>query len=261
MGSPRIEKLKRKAPQLIVIALAIAFIVYLAIEFLADFLVKAPLTSGPLVSAVINFTKDVTSTVHSWGYSGVFGLMFLEASSIPIPSEVILPFSGYLVSVGALNFWITLIVATIAAIAGSLVDYYIGLKGIEALTKYRLLGRAIFNESQLKVAAGWFSKYGAVMVFLGRLIPGFRTIISFPAGAVKMPLAKFLVYTLAGCIIWNSLLIYVGYYLGIKWQEVADFSHYLIIGTVAALIAAAAAYLIVRRNRRKKAQEAIKYVS
>ncbi len=108
------------------------------------------------------------------------------------------------------------------------------------------------NEEQIKIAAGWFTKYGAVMVFVARLIPGFRTIISFPAGAVKMPLAKFLAYTLAGCLVWNTLLIYVGYYLGTNWTEVASISHYLIIGAIAVLVTAAAVYLVVRRQKRKK---------
>ncbi len=259
MGShPRIEKLERKAPQLIVIAIAVALIVYITIELLADVLVNAPLTSGPLVSAVMSFTHSVTSTVSSLGYGGVFGLMLLEASSLPIPSEVILPFSGYLVSIGHLDFWLTLAVATLAAIAGSLIDYLIGLKGVEALTKYRLLGRAVFSDTQVKVAAGWFTKYGSVMVFFGRLIPGLRTLISFPAGAVRMPIGKFLAYTTVGCVIWNSLLIYVGYYLGIKWREVADFSHYLIIVVITALIAVVVVYLIMRRSRRKKWRQALK---
>jgi membrane protein DedA with SNARE-associated domain len=251
--------LKKKAPQLIVIAIALALIVYVLFEVLEDVLLEgAPITSGPLIGGIVHFLGNVTTTVSSMGYGGIFGLMLLESSSLPIPSEVILPFAGYLISTGAhgLSFTLTVIVATAAAITGSLIDYYIGLKGIQALTKYRILGRAIFNETQIKVAAGWFTKYGALMVFLGRLVPGFRTIISFPAGAVKMPLAKFLVYTVAGCVIWNTLLIYVGYYLGSNWQEVADVSHYLIIGTVAALIASAIVYLILRRNRRKKWQKA-----
>lgn len=262
MGSPNIGKLKRKAPQLIAAAIAIALIVYVLFELLEDvFIEGAPLTSGPLIGAIASFIGNAKNTVSSWGYGGIFGLMLLESSSLPIPSEVILPFSGYLIFTGVLNFWVTVAVATVAAIAGSLIDYYIGLKGVEALTKYRLLGRAVLSESQLKVAAGWFTRYGAVMVFLGRLIPGFRTIISFPAGAVKMPLAKFLAYTVAGCVIWNSLLIYVGYYLGTNWQEVANVSHYLIMGAVAAVIVIAIVYLIIRRNKRKKAQQAIKYVS
>ena len=88
--------------------------------------------------------------------------MLLESSSLPIPSEVVLPFAGYLVSMGQLNLWITVIVATIAGIAGSLVDYYIGLKGVQSLTQHRVLGRVLFSANQLEIAARWFNKHGAL---------------------------------------------------------------------------------------------------
>ena len=245
-------RLRRKAPQLIVVAIAIIIFVYVLFELLEDILIEgAPLTSGPLVSAIIFFTRDVTATVSSWGYSGIFGLMLLESSSLPIPSEVILPFAGYLVSNGQLNFWVTVLIATIAGIAGSLVDYYIGLKGVQALAKHRILGRVLFSTDQLKFAARWFNRYGSIMVFAGRLIPGFRTLVSFPAGAVKMSLAKFSAFTLAGCLVWNTLLIYVGYYLGTNWKEVAGVSQYIIIGVIAALAVLIAAYLVRRKRKRK----------
>ena len=93
------------------------------------------------------------------------------------------------------------------------------------------------------------------------MVPVIRTLISFPAGAVRMPLTKFVVYTGAGSLIWNALLIYGGYFLGSKYSEIAGVSDYLIILTIAALIVAGAVFLIRRRNRRKKAQQAIKYVS
>lgn len=253
MGSTgRLVWLKRKAPLIVIIAIAIALCIYVLLELLIDaFIAQPPVNAGP----------SFTDTISSWGYGGVFGLMILEASSLPIPSEIVLPFAGYLVSIGKLNFWLTIVVATIGALAGSLIDYYIGLKGIEALTKYRLLGRAIFSESQVKVAASWFSKYGTFMVFLGRLIPVVRTLISFPAGAVRMPLSKFLAYTATGCIIWNTILVYVGYYLGLKWKEVADFSHYLIIAAIAAFIVVVAVFLIRRRNRKKRLQQTVKYIT
>jgi len=234
-------QIRNKAPQIIGIAIAIILCTYVLLEVLADIFIEG---------APISFTR----TVSSWGYGGVFGLMILEASSLPIPSEIILPFAGYLVSLGHLDFWLTLIVATVAAVAGSMIDYFIGLKGVEVLTKYRLLGRAVFSENQLKIAAGYFSKYGSAMVFFGRLIPAVRTLISFPAGAVRMPLVKFLAYTVAGCILWNSLLIYVGFYLGSRWEEVAGVSHYLIIAVVATVVAVFAVYLFKRRKRVKKAQ-------
>jgi membrane protein DedA with SNARE-associated domain len=234
-------QIRKKAPQIIVIAITIILCTYVLLEVLADIFIEG---------APISFTR----TVSSWGYGGVFGLMILEASSLPIPSEIILPFAGYLVSLGHLDFCLTLIVATVAAVAGSMIDYFIGLKGVEFLTKYRLLGRAVFSENQLKIAAGYFSKYGSAMVFFGRLIPAVRTLISFPAGAVRMPLAKFLAYTVAGCILWNSLLIYVGYYLGSRWEKVAGVSHYLIIAVVATVVAVFAVYLFKRRKRVKKAR-------
>lgn len=257
MGSQTYGQLKKKAPQIVIITVAVALTAYILFEILEDvFIQGAPWNSGPLIGFIVGFTHSTTSTVSSWEYGGVFGLMLLESSSLPIPSEVILPFSGYLVSTGKLDIWLTVIVATVAAMIGSLIDYYIGLKGVQVLTKYRLLGRSIVSEAQLKVAAGWFSRYGPFMVFVGRLIPGFRTIISFPAGAVRMPIAKFFAYTLAGCLLWNSLLIYIGYYLGSNWEDVAGVSHYVIIAAIAGLIVLAAAYLVVRRNRRKKLSQA-----
>jgi len=256
VSNQRLEKLRRKAPQLIVAGIAIAIVVYVLFEILEDVLIEgAPMTSGPLISAIISLTHNVKDTVQSWGYSGVFVLMLLESSSVPIPSEVILPFAGYLISRGILNVWITVTVATLAGIAGSLVDYYIGLKGVQSLAKHKILGRVILSQKQLEIVASWFNKHGAPMVFFSRLIPGFRTIVSFPAGAVRMNLPKFIAYTTAGCIVWNVVLIYVGWYLGKNWAEVAGISRYLILASVIGFLVLAA-YLLIRRKRMRA--EAIK---
>jgi membrane protein DedA with SNARE-associated domain len=244
LGQQSTTSLKRRAPQLIIIAVAIALALYVLFELLAD----------NFITPVLNGNFSFTKTIASLGYGGVFGLMILEASSIPIPSEIILPFAGYLVHMGHLDFGITLIVATMAAIVGSLIDYYIGLKGVQILTKYRILGRAVFSENQLKIAANYFSRYGSIMVFVGRLIPVVRTLISFPAGAVKMNLTKFIVYTVAGCVLWNGLLLYVGYYLGSKWQAVAGFSHYIVIVIAAVAVVGFALYFVRRKKKLKKAQ-------
>ena len=244
-----LQNLRRKAPLFIFLAITIALIVYVVFEILVETMINSSWSNGPLISTVMHFTKNVTQTISSWGYIGIFGLMILEASSLPIPSEIILPFSGYLVSRELLNLWTTILVATLGAIVGSFVDYYIGLKGYQAITKYRLFGRSICSESQLKTAVNWFTRYGPMMVFAARLVPVFRTIISFPAGAVRMPLAKFAAYTITGCVIWNTLLIYVGYYLGNNWTEVADVAHYLVIVAVVAFVVLAA-YLLIRRKRR-----------
>jgi membrane protein DedA with SNARE-associated domain len=249
-----LEQLRRKAPQLIVAAIAIVIAVYVLFEILEDIFIEgAPVTSGPLISAIISFTRNVTATVQSGGYVGIFVLMLLESSSLPIPSEVILPFAGYLASMGHLNLWITVIVATVAGIAGSLVDYYIGLKGVQSLARHRILGRVLLSATQLEIAAKWFNKNGAFMVFLGRLIPGFRTVVSFPAGAVRMSLAKFVAFTTAGCLLWNIVLIYFGWYLGSNWTEVAGVLRYLILAAVVAVVLVIVVYLIKRKRRKVQA--------
>ena len=249
LSNQRLGKLRKKAPQLIVAGIAIAIVVYLLFEILEDIFIEgAPITSGPLIGAIISLTHNVTGTLQSWGYVGVFVLMLLESSSLPIPSEVILPFAGFLVSRGILNVWFTVTIATIAGLAGSLIDYYIGLKGVQSLAKHKILGRAILSNKQLEIAASWFNKHGSSMVFFSRLIPGFRTLVSFPAGAVRMKLPKFIVFTTAGCIVWNVVLIYVGWYLGKNWAEVAGISRYLILAIVIAFLVLAA-YLLIRRKR------------
>jgi membrane protein DedA with SNARE-associated domain len=243
--------LRKKAPQIIAATIIIVIAFYIIFEVSEDILIEGG-TGGPLINAIVSLLRNVKGTVSNWGYPGIFGLMVLESSSLPVPSEVILPFSGYLVSIGQLNFWVTVLVATVAAIAGSLVDYFIGLKGIETLTKHRVLGKVFFSADQLTFAGKWFNKYGSLTIFLSRLIPGIRTLISFPAGAAKMPLAKFLVFTTAGCILWNSILIYVGYYLGINWTEVAGISHYILIAVVVSLAVFIAVYLMVRRRKERR---------
>jgi len=248
-----LEQLRRKAPQILVAAIVIIVAVYLLFEILEDVATGAPMTNAPLIGAIIFLTRDVTGAVRSWGYYGIFGLMLLESSSLPIPSEVILPFAGYLASTGQLNIWITVTLATVAGLAGALIDYYIGLKGVQSLTQHKVLGRVLISPNQLELAGKWFEKNGALTVLVSRLIPGFRTTFSFPAGAARMPLFKFIAYTTAGCLLMNAILVYVGWFLGKNWTEVAGVSHYLIIATVVAIVIAVAALWV--RRRRKEAQK------
>jgi membrane protein DedA with SNARE-associated domain len=253
LGSLNREKLKKRAPQLIVIAIAIALCAYVLLEILVNALIIGiPIASTPMASTIIAFIYNITRIISSWSYAGLFGLMILDACSVPIPSELILSFAGYLVYQKQLIFWLAIAVATIASVIGALIEYYIGLKGIKTLTRYRILGRYLFSESQIKATSTWFNKYGTAIVFFGRMVPVIRTLVSFPAGAVKMPPAKFIVYTGTGSLIWNSLLIYGGYYLGSKYSDIASISDYLIIITIIVLIGAGAVFLIKRRNGRKK---------
>jgi membrane protein DedA with SNARE-associated domain len=260
--SRNLEGLKGKAPQLLVLAIVAIVILVISLDTLEDTLIEGGSFTGTplalLFSFIVTLTQNVTAAISSWGYAGIFGLMLLEASSLPIPSEVVLPFAGYLVSQGQLNLWITVLVSTLAGITGSLIDYYIALKGMNLLAKRRILNRLLFNEAQLKRVEGWFKRYGALTVFLSRMVPGFRTLVSFPAGAVKMALPKFIAYTTAGCLVWNIILIYIGVYLGANWREVAGVSHYIIIGFAAAFLVALIVFLIRRKKKAELRQKKVK---
>ena len=250
MGQSRnLGRLRKDAPQLIAITIAIVVVLYFVIDFLDDVVIEGnPVTSEPIVNLVIVVAHGVTSTVRAFGYPGIFSLMLLETSSLPIPSEVILPFAGYLCFTGQFHTWTVIVVATIAGIFGSLIDYYIGLKGVQSLIKNKVLGKVILSAGQLEVAEKWFDKHGSLMVFVSRLIPGFRTTFSFPAGAVKMPMKKFLTFTTAGCLMWNVILVYLGWYLGANWTEVAGVARYLLLAAVSIAVVIVIAYLLVRRR-------------
>jgi len=250
MSRRRFERLRRKAPQLLVLTVIVILVAYILLDTLEDTLIEGGSFTGTplamLLNAIVVLTQDVTATVSSWGYAGIFLLMLLESSSLPIPSEVVLPFAGYLVSLGQLSLWPIILISTLAGIAGSLIDYFIGMSGMHMLTQRKNLEKFLFSEARLQTAENWFNKHGALVVFLSRMVPGFRTLVSFPAGAVKMPLPKFITYTTAGCAIWNSFLTYAGLYVGKNWPEIAGASHYVIIAALAVFLIALATYLIVR---------------
>lgn len=253
MSRRGLEVFKGKAPQLVALVIAVVVIAIIMLDILEDSLVEGGTFTGApfdlLLNAIIMFTQNVTATVSSWGYVGIFSLMLLESTSLPLPSEVILPFSGYLVSLGQLSLWITILISTIAAITGSLIDYYIGLKGFKLISRQKTLEKLLFSKANLERAEKWFDKYGSLSVFLGRMIPGFRTFVSFPAGAVKMSLLKFITYTLVGCLAWNSALVYVGMYVGENWREVPSVSHYLIVVLLAAILVTLAVFWIRAKKR------------
>lgn len=194
---------------------------------------------GFIQSILILSFKGVTITVSTLGYPGIFVLMFLENMSLPIPSEVTLPFSGYLASIGRFDVWVVILISTVAGIGGSVVDYYIGGVIGELGRSSSFLERPVVkNTLQLDRAQRWFDQHGAKAVFFTRVIPGVRTIISFPAGAAKMNIAKYIIYTTLGCFLWSAILVYTGLYLGTHWYEFLGLFHYLTIAAVVSVILA-----------------------
>jgi membrane protein DedA with SNARE-associated domain len=193
--------------------------------------------------------------IKALGEVGVGLLTLVETVLPPIPSEVILPLAGFLSQQGEMNFVLVLVTATIGAYLGALALYGLGRKlgeerVINALSKIPLVDRRDFER-----AAGWFSRHGKRSIFFGRLIPGVRSLISLPAGAEKMPLPTFTVFTIAGTLLWNGILVTLGRLLGTQYELVDKYSQWLDYAIYAAL-AVLIGWLIWRRMQRKRAEDA-----
>ncbi len=180
------------------------------------------------------------------GYLGIFFLMVAESALIPIPSEVIMPFSGYLVSIGKFNVILVIIASSIGNLVGSLISYTIGLylgRGVVLrYGKYILL-----RESHLEHAESYFKKYGNKSIFISRLLPAIRTYISLPAGIAKMKLKKFSAFTLVGSIIWNAALTFIGLKLGQEWESIRKYSSYFDVLVIVAVIIIIIMYIKKKR--------------
>lgn len=170
----------------------------------------------------------LTSLYGAAGYLGVGLAMAIESAMIPLPSELILPFAGFLVSDpsateplthGPWSFWIVVAIATVGNTVGSLIAYAIGAWGgrpfLERYGRYLLI-----RPHEIELAEHFFQRYGAATAFFGRLLPIVRTFISFPAGVARMPLGKFIVYSTLGALPWSILLVYAGEQLGSRWQDI-----------------------------------------
>lgn len=169
--------------------------------------------------------------METYGYAAMFIAMVLENANIPIPSEIVLGFAGYLVAQGVFDMNMTIIVGTVAGIVGSVLSYWMGeYGGRPLLLKY---GKYIFfNEHKFELAEKLFNKWGGTAVFVGRLLPGVRTFISFPAGMARYPMWHFIIWTVLGTIPWTILLVYLGKVLGDRWQDLIQYNHELLIAMV-----------------------------
>lgn len=158
----------------------------------------------------------ITEVISQTGYGGITFLMALESACIPIPSEIIMPFSGFLVFEGRFIFWQVVLWGAIGNLIGSIAAYLVGYYGgrplIEKYGKYLLIS---FHD--LEKADQWFNKYGQSTVFFSRLLPVIRTFISLPAGISRMDFKKFSFYTLAGSLLWSFVLTYAGVIMGKNW--------------------------------------------
>jgi len=165
----------------------------------------------------------IIETINALGYAGIFLLMLAESLFPPIPSELIIPFAGYLAATGQLNLWLVLLTATAGAVVGMLPWYFAGR--IFGLDRVRWLadrfGRIMtLNSEEIDTATDWFRRFGPIIVFVGRLLPLIRTLISVPAGLAAMPFWKFLLFSTLGALTWNSILVGAGFVLAEHYELV-----------------------------------------
>jgi membrane protein DedA with SNARE-associated domain len=198
--------------------------------------------------------------LETYGLLIVFLTMTAESACIPIPSEIVVPYGGFLAAQGHTELWMVIVVATVANLVGSMIAYAIGRYGGRAL--FLRYGRYVLvRPHHLEKAECWFDRHGEATVFFTRMMPGIRTFISLPAGIACMPVGKFLIYSAFGSVIWNTGLAYLGYAAGKAvgedaWatlqEQFSRYNHifYIVVGiVVVALIAWAVWRWRRRRNR------------
>ena len=200
-----------------------------------------------LITQLGSFVVYVISTL---GYGGVFVAMAIESACIPLPSEIILPFTGYMVFTGRFGLWQATLAATLGNLFGAMVAYYIGAWGGRPFL--RRYGRYFFfNEKEFALTERIFARHGEITVFLGRILPVVRTFISLPAGIARMNSVKVAIYSVLGALPWCFLLIVVGERLGANWSALKPLFHRfdLIIGVLVVLALVYWLYSHLRKRR------------
>lgn len=191
------------------------------------------------ISIVAVISNIILELITSTGYLGIFLAMLVEGVLTPIPSELIMPFAGYLCYTGTLNLVAVIVVGSLGAMCGSIIAYFLGRKlGRPILDRYgRYLG---MKPESLDKAEAWFARWGCYGILIGHAVPGIRSIISFPAGISRMELKRFALFTFLGAMVWNTILVSVGYVLGQYWMS---FAESLEGWDIAILISAAALFI------------------
>jgi len=195
-----------------------------------------------MLHEIINWLVE---TIGAMGYIGIFLLMAMESSIIPIPSEIIMPPAGYLVHEGKMNMALVILSGTLGSLFGAYVNYfaahYLGRPFLLKYGHYVLISEATF----LRVEK-YFAEHGEISTFIGRLLPVIRHLISIPAGLASMNHVKFSLYTLFGAFFWVSILTLIGYFLSQNKELITEYSHQLVIGLVVFSAVLVAVYVKVK---------------
>lgn len=200
-----------------------------------------------ILKPIIDFVISFISTL---GYPGIFLLSILESALIPIPSEIIMPFSGFLVSNGTFEPVSVVLAGTFGNLVGSILTYYLGIKAGRAFI-LRYGKYILFKKSHLEFTEELFQKYGDKISFFCRLLPAIRTYISLPCGVGKTNFIKFSIYTFLGSLIWNAMLTYVGIIFGHNWMNIDKYAIYLDVVSACVITVFVIWFLVKIRKRSK----------
>jgi len=181
-------------------------------------------------------TSFVLSVISTWGYAGIVVCMTIESACIPLPSEVIMPFSGYLVTTGRFTLWGVALAGAIGNVLGSWIGYWLGSVGGRPLAE-RLSRWHVVRVEEYDRADRWLHRHGLQVAFWTRLVPIVRTFVSFPAGAARVPIARFTMYTFVGSYIWSFILAWVGAKFGEHWESIHEVWRGFDLAVLVALVA------------------------
>ena len=192
--------------------------------------------------------QKITELVDSLGYIGIFIATVIEGTFVPIPNEITLIPAGYLVAKGSMNLWAVLIVSVTGNLLGSIISYYIAFKyGRTIVIKY---GKYLFfSQGKLKQVEDFFIKHGPFAVFIGRIMPGIKHFISFPAGLGKMNMTRFCLYTGSGGALWVSILILLGYFIGSNDTVIKKYLSLINIVLIVSCIVTIILYIYLSRKK------------
>jgi membrane protein DedA with SNARE-associated domain len=191
-----------------------------------------------------------TMFINQCSYLGVFVLMALESMIAPIPSELVMPFAGFLIFTGHFNPLAVMVASSLGSIVGSLLSYGMGMLGEPVVLRY---GRyLLLNPHHLEWTKNFFARHGGKTIFISRFIPVVRHLISIPAGMARMRLLPFIIYTLVGATLWNGFLTYLGVRLKENWRLIQKYTHILDVLVILALVAVVA-YFVWKVALRPKA--------
>lgn len=192
------------------------------------------------------------NTLNALGYPGIFALMAMESSVIPIPSELVMPPAGYLAHQGEMNIWVVILMGTLGSLVGAYANYFVSRHlGRPLVLKY---GKYVWiTEKKFAKVEHFFLQHGEISTFIGRLLPVIRHLISIPAGIAGMNHLRFSLYTLAGAGIWCTILTWIGYFIGKEKALIMKYSHQAVIA-VMIFSAFLIAFYIWRHKKRKDAE-------